>query len=223
MLLVVSFWSITAAQQSRDNISLGVGPGVIYGENTGDFGSLKFNVSPALTFSHNKQLSRKYDLRSTLGGQLLNGGGYISSDDPIVPYWSNQGQAFDFTGIAYFADIMPVILFNPNVPQRTGDVVHFYAGLGLGIMHVSRKQDMLVNSLSDRAIVETTNAATTAAYIPLRIGISSNFDFNWDYAFELAALTATSSDIDGNNLRNKSIKPDILFQMQFKVKKYISR
>jgi hypothetical protein len=223
LLFIIGFWEVTQAQQSRDHIALGIGSSFIYGENTGNFSRLQFQVSPAITFSHNKQLSHHVDFRSTLGGQRLESGGYIDPNDPTVRYWSNKGQAFDFTGFAYFADIMPVYLFNPNLDQRVGDVVHFYAGLGIGIMHVARKQDVLAPDSFDSLRVETSKKSTTSAYIPLRIGVSSNFDFMWDYAVEFSALTATSSNIDGNNLKNKLIYPDILFQVQVKVKKYISR
>lgn len=220
-LLSFSYSGILNAQQSRDHISLGVGPSMVYGENTGDFRSLKFKLQPAMTFSYNKQLSHRFDLRTSIGAQFMDSGGYENTSDPTVIEWGKKGQAFDFKGVGYFADIMPVYNFNPEVKNRVPDVVSIYAGLGIGVMHVVREQKVNDFTPMNEIVLETSEQSTTAAYVPFRLGISSNLDFDWDYALEFTALTTTNSEIDGNNMKNKLINPDILFQVQIIVKKYI--
>jgi hypothetical protein len=222
-LLLFGFSEALQAQQSRDHISLGFGPSMVYGENTGDFRSFKFKVLPAATFSYNKQLSHRFDLKSSIGAQFLNSGGYENISDPTVIAWGNNGQAFDFKGVGYFADIMPVYVFNPEVKNRVPDVVSVYAGLGVGVMHVVREQKVTNSTPMTGNVIETSDKSTTAAYIPFRLGVSSKLDFDWDYALEFTALTMTNSEIDGNNMKNKLINPDILLQFQIIVKKYIGR
>ncbi|ERM82269.1 hypothetical protein P872_18980 [Rhodonellum psychrophilum GCM71 = DSM 17998] len=219
--LLFGFSEALHAQQSRDHVSLGVGPSMVYGENTGDFSSFKFKMLPAMAFSYNKQLSHRFDLKSTIGAQWMNSGGYENISDQTVIEWGNNGQAFDFKGIGFFADVMPVYNFNPEVRNRVPDVVSFYAGLGVGVMHVVREQKVTNFTPMSGNVIEISDKSTTAAYIPFRFGVSSNLDFDWDYALEFTAITMTNSEIDGNNMKNKLVNPDILMQVQIIVKRYI--
>ncbi len=221
--LSIFILNLVDAQQIRDHYSFGLGPGIIYGENTGNFSTLTFKVLPAFSFAYNKQFIANFDLRPTLGGQFLHSGGYESIFDPTVVDWAEQGKPHDFKGIAFWADLMPVYHFNPDNAQQTGDVLNFYAGLGLGVMHVARKEKLLLPGEPVASRIKSQKGSTTTAYIPLRIGVSSNLDFDWDYAFEFSALTSTNSELDGNNIQTKLIKPDILFQLQFMVRRYIGR
>jgi hypothetical protein len=216
------------AQFERQYISLSAGPSMIYGDNAGIYSQFEFQVQPVISLAYNRPLTNEFDLRTTFGVQMLNSGGYDPLDSYRVARWTERGQAFDFTGMAYFVDVMPTYIINPNTPGRAGEVVNFYAGLGIGVIHVQRDQQTLrdpvyVNDVFVSGRIEEEKANTTALYIPLRLGVSTNLEYDWDVSFELSALTTTSSKIDGNTFQYKSIKPELLLQFQISVIRYISR
>jgi hypothetical protein len=143
VISLFSFVKIGNAQYERQYVSLGVGPSMIYADNSGFYNGFKFKIQPVATFTYNYQMSFNFDLRTTLGTQMLNSGGF----DPVESYrvfqWTQKDQAFDFTGLGYFGDLMPTYIFNPNIPGRRVDLFTFYGGIGIGVIQVSRNQKKL--------------------------------------------------------------------------------
>lgn len=228
VLFLVCFTQVVFAQNGRQYISIGVGPSMIYADNAGIYSKFEFQIQPVVTLAYNHPMTSEFDLRSTIGGQKLNSGGFDPLDSYRVAQWTNRGQAFDFNGMAYFADVMPTYIINPNTPGRAGEIVNFYVGLGLGVIHVQREQQTLrdpvyVNNVFVSGRIEEGKANNTALYVPLRLGVSTNLEYDWDVSFELSALTTTSSKLDGNTFQYKSIRPELLMQFQINIIRYLSR
>jgi len=227
LLISISFIGLLSAQQSRDHISGGYGWGMIYAENAGIYKSMQFKIEPTFSFSYNKEMSDKFDLRATIGGQIMNSGEYRPLNNPIIIKWGDNGQAYFFKGIGYFLDVMPIMYLNPN-SSGVGEPVNFYVGLGLGAMYSQRAQrvmrdGVLENGIYVQGFVERSNQSTTVAYVPVKFGMVSNFEYDWDIGFELSAMFLTNSKIDGNNMKNKLIYPDVMGNFQFIIKRYINR
>lgn len=227
IILILSFIGLSSAQGSRDHISGGYGWGMIYAENAGIYKYMEFKMAPAFSFSYNKEISDKFDIKATLGGQVLNSGEFRPLNTPIIIEWGNNGQAYYFKGMSYFADVMPVFNINPN-SSGVGEPVNFYVGLGLGAMYSERAQrvmrdGVLENGIYVQGYVERTNQTTTVAYIPFKFGLVSNFEYDWDVGLEISAMFLTSSEIDGNNMKNKLIYPDAMANFQFIIRRYINR
>ncbi len=198
----------------------------MYGDNAGEYRAFKLKVTPAATLAYNKQLTDFWSLRANVGAQILNSGGFDALTHRRVINWGNQDQAFDFTGIAYFADITPIFITNPNSAGMVTSTLQFYAGLGLGYMYVEREQQVLKNGmvLQDvlvRGDIVESSQSSILPYIPLRLGISTNLEYSWDYALEFCLFTALNSELDGNILQTKTLRPDMMGQIQITVKRYI--
>jgi hypothetical protein len=219
--VLLPLFTLQAQEYSRDYISIGAGPGMMYGDNTGNFNRLRFNVAPAAAFTINKQLSRYFDIRATIGAQGLNSGEFAEQAETLgtLADWGADGHAFAFTGHAFFADFMPVVQLNPNYPGRVGNVINWYLGAGIGYMMVNRNQEVMQQNYT----IEESREEDFATYVPVRIGFTTNLEATWELGFELSALTATTSNLDGNTLQNKALPVDILAQFQFKIIKYIGQ
>ncbi len=226
LIFFVSIYQLSMAQ--GDFVSIGVGPGMLYADNSGEYRAFKFKIQPAATISINKQISDFLSVRANIGAQMLNSGGYDPLNHRRVVNWGNQDQAFDFTGIAYFLDVTPILITNPNSQGMVASPFHFYAGLGFGAMYVEREQKVLKNGLIiDGELVQgdiiTTNENNIVPYIPLKIGVSTNLEYEWDYAVEFSLMTGLNSEIDGNNMKTKTLQPDMIGQILFTVRRYIGR
>jgi hypothetical protein len=109
-----------------------------------------------------------------------------------------------------------------------GEPVNFYFGLGLGAMYSERAQrvmrdGVLENGMYIQGFVERSNQNTVAAYVPLKLGFVSNFEYEWDLGLEVSSMFLTNSEIDGNNMQNKLIYPDVMVNFQFFIRRYINR
>ena len=227
LLLNVSFIGLLSAQGSRDHISGGFGWGMIYAENAGIYKFMEFKMEPAFTVAYSKEISDKFDIKASVGGQVLNSGEFRPLNNPIIIEWGDNGQAYYFKGMSYFFDVMPVLNLNPNT-SGVGEPVNFYVGLGLGDMYSERSQRVLLDVVIENGIyiqgfVERSNQSTTVAYVPVKFGMVSNFEYEWDIGLELSAMFLMSSEIDGNNMQNKLIYPDVMGNFQFFVRRYINR
>lgn len=227
-LLLALLTSFSALAQSRDNISVGYGWGMIYGDNSGLYKFMKFKMKPAFSAAYTKQLSDRLDLRLSGGGQVIESGEFRPLNSPIIIEWGDNGQAYYFRGITYQVDAVPLFIINPNQSGRAGESVNLYVGLGLGYLFSERAQRVLRDGQLQDGIyvsgfVERTNQTTSMPYIPFRFGISSNLEYEWDFALEFQANMLTGSSIDGNEMTNKLFKPDLLANFQFVVKRYIGR
>jgi hypothetical protein len=227
LILNIAFLGLLSAQGSRDYISGGFGWGMIYGENAGIYKYMEFKLEPAFSFSYSKEISDKFDIKATVGGQVLNSGEFRPLNNPIIIQWGNNGQAYYFKGMSYFADVMPVMNLNPN-SSGVGEPVNFYVGLGIGAMYSERAQrvmrdGVLENGIYVQGFVERSNQSTMVPYIPLKFGIVSNFEYEWDMGIEISTMFLTNSEIDGNNMQNKLIYPDMMANFQFFIRRYINR
>jgi len=227
-LILLSLPLTGQAQRPRDYFTIGIGPSIIYGDNTANFSNLDFKISPAISLGYNHQQSHHLDIRTTLGAQLLNSGNtlrQISPEEvPSVVEWGLAGQAKDFLGQAFFIDIMPVYNLRPVQSDMVGYPWLYHVGAGLGIIHVNRNEEILVATINFEGTdpeVLIQRRSTTAAYVPLRAGVSTNLEKDYDIGIEFSAFITTSSEIDGNNIRRKPIAADMLFQIQLIAKIYL--
>ncbi|MEB2778401.1 hypothetical protein SYJ56_24035 [Algoriphagus sp. D3-2-R+10] len=176
-------------------------------------------------------------LRGSIGIQIFNAGGYYPVNSQKVINWGNEDKPFDSKGRGYFADVMPMLTTNPNAAGMLMSSIQFYAGLGFGVMFVEREQKtlkngVLINGVKGRheivgELVEgdiiTSDETSFVPYIPLRTGISTNFSGDWDFALEFVLIVATNSELDGNNMKDKKITPDMSGQIQFTAKWYFGQ
>jgi hypothetical protein len=218
----------TSAQKSRDHVSAGIGLGMIYGDNAGIYKYMQFKTLPAFSVAYSKELSPKVDLRTSIGGQILNSGEFRPLNTPTVVEWGNNGQAYFFKGNAFFLDVMPILYLNPNQNGRAGEPVNYYIGLGVGGVYSQRAQrvlrdGVLENGMLVQGFVERSNQTTATAYIPFKLGLSTNLEYEWDLALEMNVMTMTSSEIDGNIMTNKLINPDVLVNFQVILRRYLRR
>jgi len=227
-LILLSFAQTIQAQRTRDYFTIGIGPSMIYGDNSANYPNLDFKISPSISMGYNQQINHHYDVKATLGVQLLNSGNTLSQmshgDIPKIVGWGKEGQAKDFLGQAFFMDVMPIYNFRPVLPDMVGYPWLYYVGAGIGVMHVNRHEEIMVgiNDLEEADYeILTQRRSTTAAYIPLRAGVSTNFEKDYDIGLEFSAFVTTGSEIDGNNIQRKFIGADMLFHIQLVAKVYL--
>lgn len=212
-----------------DHLTLGIGPSMIYGDNSGHYHKLRFKIPPAISLSLNKQINEHIGLRGTLGIQRLNSGDYEKYPNPArLAKWGNQGKPFAFKGMGYFADVMPIFLTNPNEMGMLMSTLQFYGGLGLGAMFVQRDQKTLLNGIDEDGLllpgdIVTSKETNVIPYIPTRIGVSTNSSSDWDIGIEFVLIVTTSSKLDGNDINYNRITPDMAGQILFTVKRYIGK
>lgn len=230
-IFIVLFFTICFCLKSSaqgDHLSLGIGPSMVYADNSGEYRDFRFKVQPAVSLSISKQMNENLALRGTIGVQFLNSGDYDSPYPKRLIKWGNQDQAFEFKGTGYFADALPVFTTNPNASGMLMSTLQFYAGLGFGVMVVKREQKTLKNGVTeDGVLVEgdivASNETRAIPYIPLKTGISTNLSGDWDFALEFVLIITTNSELDGNNIKNKQIAPDMSGQILFTVKRYFGQ
>ncbi len=226
VIFIVSICQTSWAQ--GDHLTLGIGPSLVYGDNSGIYQDFKFKVLPAMSLSFNKQMTENITVRGSLGAQMINSGDFYRLNSKKVIRWGDQDQAFSYKGTSYFADAMPIFMTNPNEMGMLMSTFQFYAGLGLGIMFVEREQNTLKNGLlTDGVLTEgdvvTSKETNVLPYIPTRIGLSTNSGGDWDLGLEFVLITALNSKLDGNNIKDKSLSPDMSGQILITVKRYIGK
>jgi len=213
------------AQYSRDNISVAVGPAMLYGDNAGRYRQFRFNVSPAFSLSYSREISDEFDLRATLGVQLMDSDDYGLSSFKITNLSAINDQAVKFTGQAIYFDVMPLYQFNPTPPGYVGYLINYYAGLGIGVLYSNRAEQvpLLRERPTQPLTLQNVDNSSVTLYVPIRAGISTNLEGLWDIGVEGTVITATSSNIDGNNIKHKIVPLDILLQFQITFKRYLGR
>jgi len=226
LLLMLCVSAHTAsAQYTRDNVSVAIGPAMLYGDNAGRYKQFRFDVSPALSLSYGREVSNEFDIRATVGVQLIDSGDYGMNSLRAENRSAAENQAIHFTGQAFFLDVMPVYLFNPTPPGYVGYEFNYYAGAGLGILYSNRVDQIPVHRerFTDPILLEEENNQSIAVYIPLRAGISTNLEGMWDIGIEGTVITAFPSNVDGNTIKHKFIPLDMLLQFQVTLKRYLGR
>ncbi|WP_143959170.1 hypothetical protein [Litoribacter populi] len=222
-ILLFAIVSITEtnAQFYRDYLSISVGPSMIYADNGGNYETGEFKIRPSMALTYSKHVADYWDFRATVGMQWIS----ANHPDNEEVFSQLRGQAGNFRGLVYYADASQIYYINPNIPGRRQYWVNYYVGLGLGLMHAVREEERpqqeTIPGHQDPTVVE--RRISTNAYIPIRLGMTTNTQDLWDFGFELTALPVTGSNIDGNITRNKKIGIDVLLQANFVVKRYIRR
>jgi hypothetical protein len=211
-----------------NHFSIGIGPSLIYSDNSGIYQDFRFKIQPAITISFNQQLSENVGLRGSVGAQIFNSGEYYLAYPNKIVRWGDKDQAFGFKGRGYFADLMPVFTTNPNSSGMLNSSLQFYAGLSFGLMFVERDQQTFKNGVFKGGIlisgdIISSNETNLIPYIPIRTGVSTNLSGNWDFALEFALMTTLNSELDGNNIKDKLLTPDMSGQIQFVVKRYVGQ
>lgn len=228
LFLFISITHLSEAQRSRNHFSLGIGGGMIYAENAGLYKSMQFKISPVLSLNYQAELAERFDLRVGFGTQWMDSGQFRPLSHPLVIQWGENGMAYYFKGIAYSGEVVPIFYINPNSSGTAGEPINFYVGLGLGAVFSERNQRVLRDAVIENGIfvsgfVDRSRENTFSPIVPFKIGFTSNFEYDWDVGIELGMTLVTNSEIDGNTMTNKLFKPDMLVNLQFVVRRYISR
>lgn len=220
----MTFVGGASAQDDRtDRIGVGFGPAMMYGDNTGVTRKFKFKVLPALTVDYHKKLHTFFDVRGSLGWQMVNSGDFYNTRTIEKIAVSNLPHGFE--GNAFYADIMPVFHLNPNMSGYLPAMYKVYLGTGIGVAHVRRTDRYLSvvgETLSGEGVLgnpRSMKGSNTSVYVPFRAGVTKDFRQDWEIALEPIMLVSFFGELDGNDQQQKIIKPDILFQFQFFVRR----
>ncbi|MBR9775729.1 hypothetical protein [Cyclobacterium marinum] len=201
------------AQDSRtDRIGIGVGPSFMYGDNTGVHSKFKFKVLPALSLDYHKKINPFFDVKGTLGWQLVSSGDHYTQE--LKESISNANQPYGFSGSVLFGDIMPIYHFNPNLSGYIPSLIKVYSGLGLGYFYSSRTDEKFILDESMNRI-ESYKASDSGIYIPFRVGAFKDLKSDADIGLEATFIYSPFSELDGNDLQQKRISADMLMQFQF--------
>lgn|SRR5690554_186339 len=218
-IFLMSLSAVEAQDDRPDRVGVGIGPATMYGDNTGITRQFKFKVLPALTFDYHKKLHAYFDVRGSLGWQMVNSGDFYS--DRLISKIAESNLPHGFKGNAFYADVMPVFHINPNQSGYLPAMYKVYVGVGLGVAHVMRT-DRYMSVLGEDAFGEailgnprSIKDSNTSVYVPFRAGVSKDFREDWEIALEPTMMVSFFGELDGNDLQQKIIKPDILFQFQF--------
>src|SRR5690554_2103357 len=123
--------NFSSAQDDRtDRIGIGLGPSMMYGDNTGYTRKLKFKVLPTVIVDYHKKIHTFVDIRGTIGWQMVNSGDFY--DVKHLRKIAEHNLPHGFKGNAFFADVMPVLYLNPNQSGYLPAMYKVYLGLGLG-------------------------------------------------------------------------------------------
>lgn len=204
----------THAQYDRSNrLGFGVGPGVFYGDNAGIYQEFKFLVLPVTTVDYSMSLHPFFDIKATVGWQMINSGDFIS--EARKELFSQAGLPYGFKGNMFFGDVMPVFHFNPDQSGYLPSLYKVYTGVGLGFFHAVRTDERFTYNEMGR---ETRSYPATGAhfYIPFRLGVfkSINND-SGEIGLEGTMLFSPFGEIDGNDWHMRAINTDIVSQLQF--------
>lgn len=220
-IFITSQSSLFAQDDRTDRIGIGVGPATMYGDNTGITRDFKFKVLPAVTVDYHKKLHTFFDVRGAIGWQMVNSGDFYKEHHIVKIAEHNLPHAFE--GNAFYAEAMPVGHLNPNQSGYLPATYKVYAGVGLGVAHVTRTDHFVI----DPANINLTRSAkgtNTSVYVPLRAGVSKDLQKQgWEIALEPSMMVSFFGELDGNDLQQKTIKPDILFQLQFFVRRKLDK
>lgn len=220
LLLLLIFVSVSQsiyAQDDRtDRVGAGLGPAMMYGDNTGINRELKFKVLPVITVDFNKRLHTFFDVRGTVGWQMVNSGNFYSPR--TINKIARANLPHGFKGNAFFADVMPVYHINPNQSGYLPAAYKMYVGAGIGVAHVNRT-DTFMTIPDDPTSIIRVPGNNTSVYVPFRAGVTKDYMDVWEIALEPSMLVSFFGELDGNDQQQKIIKPDILFQFQFFVRR----
>jgi hypothetical protein len=212
--LLFCFCLESNAQYDRSNrLGFGLGPAVFYGDNGGIYREFKFLVLPVASVDFSYSLHPFFDIKATLGGQMINSGDFLAESRKEL--FSRAGLPYGFKGNIYFGDIMPVFHFNPDQSGYLPSLIKVYTGIGLGFFHAQRTDERYIFNESGR---ENRSYSATGAhfYIPYRLGIYKSINNNsGEIGLEGTLLFSPFGEIDGNDWHMRMINMDIAAQFQF--------
>ncbi|WP_339901350.1 hypothetical protein [uncultured Cyclobacterium sp.] len=99
-IFLLSVNSIFAQDNRTDRVGIGVGPSFMYGDNTGVHSKFKFKVLPALSLDYQKKINAYFDVKGTIGWQLVNSGDHYNQEQIDIIAADNQPHAF--SGSVFF-------------------------------------------------------------------------------------------------------------------------
>ncbi|WP_194778161.1 hypothetical protein [Pararhodonellum marinum] len=221
LVILVFLTSITHAQNfykegliRKHTISLHMGPSMIFADNSGDLSNFASKVQPAMAIAYGKRITPTVRLNATLGAQRVRSNeGNFSQE--VHRNWGEEGQAYSFRGNAYTFDIVPTAYLFPYECQMFRKKFNLFAGLGLGVVHVDRKQSVFRDAGD---LME--EVSTTAAYVPVRIGFTLPINGTFDVGMQGTLMYGLSDNLDGNIGHNRG--NDHMAQVQLTVTHYIS-
>ncbi len=216
------FFSLPSfAQDNRtDRLGIGIGPAKMYGDNTGVHSKFKFKVLPVLSLDYSKKIETFFDVKATVGWQMVNSGDFYNMEQIDKIAESNLPHAFK--GNIFFADVMPIYHINPNQSGYLPSLIKVYTGLGLGYYYSQRTDEkLIVNDPSRRT--ETYPASDSGIYIPFRVGIYKDLRSDADIGVEATLVVSPFSELEGNDQQQKRIKSDMLMQLQFYYRIFIGK
>jgi hypothetical protein len=219
---ILLFFSVSSfAQDNRtDRLGIGIGPAKMYGDNTGVHSKFQFKVLPVLSVDYSKKIETFFDVKATVGWQMINSGDFYNMEQIDRIAESNLPHAFQ--GNIYYADVMPIYHFNPNQSGYLPSLIKVYTGLGLGYYYSQRTDEkLIVNDPSRRT--ETYSASDAGVYIPFRVGIFKDLKSDADIGVEATLVVSPFSELDGNDQQQKRIKADMLMQLQFYYRIFIGK
>lgn len=213
LFLLFSTISITQAQSNRtDKLGVGLGPSVLYGDNTGIFSDLRFKVLPALSVDYNRFIDTHFDVRGTLGWQMIGSGDFYS--EGLIEKIALAGYPHAFKGSLIYGDVMPIYHINPDKRGFLPSLVKVYTGLGVGFFHSLRKDERRIYNGAEFS-TESYNASNTNIYFPFRVGAFINIpEIKGDLGIEGTLMISPFGNMEGNSLQQKIIKSDIAAQFQ---------
>jgi hypothetical protein len=198
--------------EGRNMAFVGIGPSMFYGDNGGDYPSMKFPVRPNITAGYTRGMLPFMSVRMTTGWQRM-----VSWDgfrDGTKENWGNKGQAASFTGSALYLDIMPQFMLFTQENLGNRPKFNMYGGLGIGTLFVSRNQQVFNPEGPD----QSSRVSTLAVYIPLRAGASYAIGELYNISLESTLLKTFADDLDGN--RGYNHRNDHLFQLNVVLQRY---
>ncbi len=213
LLSFLSMVFLSFGQDDRiDRLGIGVGPGLMYGENTCQCKFLMFKVLPVASVDYHKKLTPFFDVRGTLGWQMLNSGDFMEDSRKLDLAMADLPHAFQ--GNFFYADVMPVYYLNPDQSGYLPALIKVYGGLGVGFFHSRRIDERFLLDDIDGP-TETYKASNSGIFFPARIGIFKNLDSGGEIGLEGSLLISPFTEIEGNGLKTNIFKPDTLVQFQF--------
>ncbi|MFC4871278.1 hypothetical protein [Negadavirga shengliensis] len=213
LIVFVGFFYTAKGQDDRtDRLGVGIGPAKIYGDNTGEHRKFLFKVLPVLTVDYNKKVHTFFDVKATLGWQMISSGDFYS--DNVINRIAAANLPHAFRGNMFYGDIMPVYQINPNQSGYLPSLIKVYTGLGLGVFHSKRTDERLILDDPNRR-TETYPASDTGLYVPYRIGIYKELQSNAEIGLESTLIVSLGAQMEGNDRKQKILKPDMLMQFQF--------
>ncbi|MGY6741420.1 MAG: hypothetical protein ACXIUQ_01690 [Cecembia sp.] len=212
-LLLFGLKGLSFAQDSRpDKIGIGVGPSFLYGDNTGIMSEFKFKILPAVSIDFTKYLDTHFDIRGTVGWQSIGSGDFYT--ESLILGIAESGYPHAFSGNLFFADVMPTYILNPDRIGFIPSAIKIYGGLGVGVFHSSRNDDI---GLLDGELftTETVIGTNTGVYFPVRVGAYMEVpELRGEIGLEGALLISPFANMEGNSKQQKLVKSDIAVQLQ---------